>query len=475
MIMDKRKVVIIGGGPAGLACAYELSRYNDRFNIVLLEKESLLGGIAKTVNYKGYYFDLGGHRFFTKSSEVNDIWHSVLKEDFLKRPRLSRIYYNKKFFNYPLKPLNALFGLGLMESCFILSSYISSRLFPYPEENTFEEWVSNRFGKRLYRIFFKTYTEKVWGISCTDIRAEWAAQRIKGLSLRTAVLNAIFGDRKKKVKTLINEFEYPKYGPGMMWDAMASIIKYNGGEVLLNMDVIRLNIDNNGYIKSIDIDARGEKIRLESDYFISTMPLRELMLKIYPEPGSIYREAGSNLKYRELISIALIINKRHIFPDNWIYIHSPEVKLGRIQNFKNWSPYMVPEQDMSCLGLEYFCSEGDILWNLSTKELFNLGIEELIKLGILDDPNLVEEGVVTKTPNAYPIYDVVYRDNIRKIREYIGNIKNLQTIGRNGMHRYNNMDHSMLTGIYAARSLALGEDHDVWKVNIEEEYHEEKA
>lgn len=324
---------------------------------MLIEKESLLGGIAKTVNHRGYYFDLGGHRFFTKSKEINDIWHMVLKEDFLKRPRLSRIYYNKKFFNYPLKPLNALFGLGIMESSFILSSYISSKLFPYVEENTFEEWVSNRFGKRLYQIFFKTYTEKVWGISCKEIKAEWAAQRIRGLSLRTAVLDALLGDRKKgkKIKTLINEFEYPKYGPGMMWDKMADIIERNGGKIIRGMCLERLNLGD-GYVKSISVNSLNGKDEFYADYFISSIPLKELMCKLFPEPHFVYRDAAQGLKYRSLISVSLIIKNEHIFPDNWIYIHSPEVKLGRIQNFKNWSPFMVPDQNMTCLGLEYFAT-----------------------------------------------------------------------------------------------------------------------
>lgn len=472
--MKKQRVVIVGGGPAGLACAYELSKYSDRFEVILLEKDSLLGGIAKTINYKGYYFDLGGHRFFTKSDEVNRIWHTVLKEDFLKRPRLSRIYYNNKFFNYPLKPLNALFGLGLMESCFVLSSYLSSRLFPYPKEETFEEWVSNRFGKRLYRIFFKTYTEKVWGIPCTEIRAEWAAQRIKGLSIRTAVLNAIFGDRKKRIKTLINEFEYPKYGPGMMWNTMADIIRENGGRILLNTQMIGLNMDDKGLIKSVVIEERGNSQELEGEYFISSIPLRDLILGIRPDVDNDVKESAGALKYRGLITVALFIDKKDMFPDNWIYIHSPEVALGRVQNFKNWSPYMVPDLNKTCLGLEYFSTEGDRLWAMKESELIELGKGELVKIGLLDNPGLVVGGIALKTPKAYPVYDANYRKNIDVIKEFLNGIKNFQTIGRNGMHRYNNMDHSMLTGIYAARNVALREGHDIWKVNIEDEYHEEK-
>ena len=339
---------------------------------IVLEKDSVVGGISKTVNYKNYYFDIGGHRFFTKIKAVENLWKEVLSNDFLRRKRLSRIYFNKKFFYYPLRPLNTLFGLGVWNSILIFSSYLHAHLFPSKQEETFEQWVSNRFGKRLYQTFFKTYTEKVWGISCSEIRAEWAAQRIKGLSLLSALKDALTNSqnngRKKNIKTLIDEFDYPKFGPGMLWHAVANSVQRNWSHVFMDSEVKSINWNNNK-IDSLEVMQNGQKTLINGTHFISSLPLIDLIRKLEPAAPEKVLEAANMLNYRDFITVALIVNKRDIFTDNWIYVHEPDVKLGRIQNFKNWSPYMVPDQNKTCLGLEYFCFEGDAFWNMSDQDL----------------------------------------------------------------------------------------------------------
>jgi protoporphyrinogen oxidase len=441
---------------------------------IVLEKDSLVGGISRTVNYKNYYFDIGGHRFFTKIKAVENLWKEVLGNDFLQRKRLSRIYFNKKFFYYPLRPLNTLFGLGVWNSILIFSSYLHAHLFPSKQEETFEQWVSNRFGKRLYQTFFKTYTEKVWGISCSEIRAEWASQRIKGLSLLSALKDALTSSqnntRKKNIKTLIDEFDYPKFGPGMLWHAVANLVQKNGSHVFMDSEVKRINWNNNK-IDSLEVMQNGQKTLISGTHFISSLPLRDLIRKLEPAAPEKVLEAANMLNYRDFITVALIVNKRDIFTDNWIYVHEPDVKLGRIQNFKNWSPYMVPDQNKTCLGLEYFCFEGDSFWNMSDQELIEFGKRELELLGLVQACD-VEDGNVVRMPKAYPIYDSKYHDLLQVVREFLIQIGNLQVAGRNGMHRYNNQDHSMLTAMYAAENI-LGADRDLWQVNEEEEYHEE--
>ncbi|MFX0137941.1 MAG: NAD(P)/FAD-dependent oxidoreductase, partial [Candidatus Hodarchaeota archaeon] len=469
-----KKVIIIGGGPAGLTASYQLSKLG--IESIVLEKDKILGGISRTVNYKNYYFDIGGHRFFTKSKEVEDIWQEVLGDDFLKRKRLSRIYYNKKFFFYPFRALNALFGLGIWNSLLILVSYLCAKFTPLKKEVTFEQWVSNRFGSRLFNIFFKTYTEKVWGIPCNEIRAEWAAQRIKGLSLRIALKNALtrLGSSTKNknsvIKTLIDEFFYPKYGPGMMWETVAKNIESNGSRILLEAKVegIRWSKDR---VKALEVLRNGKIEVVSGTDFISSMPIKEAIQKFKPAVTKKVLDAANDLKYRDFLTIALIINKRDIFSDNWIYIHDSSVKVGRIQNFKNWSPYMVPNQDKTCLGLEYFCFEGDDLWDMPDDQLIELGKRELEALGFLKSGD-VEDGAVVRMPKAYPIYDSIYQDSLRTIRQFLEGINNFQLVGRNGLHKYNNQDHSMLTAIKAAENV-LGANHDIWQVNEEQEYHEE--
>ncbi len=473
---SNKKVVIIGGGPAGLTVAYELCK-SGRESIVL-EKDQMVGGISKTVNYKNYYFDIGGHRFFTKIKDVENIWTEVLSDDFLHRKRLSRIYYNKRFFRYPIRPINALAGLGLWNTSLIIGSYIYARLFPIKEEDTFDQWVTNRFGKRLYQTFFKTYTEKVWGISCSEIRAEWAAQRIRGLSLVNAVKNAIIkpsnNDKKEVIRTLIGSFHYPKLGPSMMWQSMMKTILNAGSEVCLKSEVeaILWNRDSR-IVESLGVKVDGQRKSFHGASFVSSMPLRELIQKFEPAVPEAVLKASNDLNYRDFLTVVLIVNKRDVFPDNWIYIHEPGVKLGRIQNYKNWSPHMVPDSNKTCLGLEYFCFEGDDLWTMSNRELIEVGKNELEFLGFAEKYS-VEDATVVRMPKAYPVYDSRYRNSLKIISEFLDGIDNLQLIGRNGMHRYNNMDHSMLTAIYASKNIN-GANHNLWKVNEELEYQEEIA
>jgi len=472
--MEHRPVVIIGAGPAGLTAAYTLSKAGVRS--IVLEKDQTVGGLARTVNYKGYYFDTGGHRFFTKVESVENIWKEVLGEDLLQRNRLSRIYYNKKFFYYPLRPLNALLGLGGWNSILILFSYLTAQLFPSKEEETFEDWVSNRFGKRLFKIFFKTYTEKVWGISCDGISAEWAAQRVKGLSLITALKNAIIKnengqrDKKKVIKTLIDEFDYPKFGPGMMWQALVDILHRTGSQVWLRSEVEGICWSGNK-VEALEVKRNGQIELLSGSDFISSMPIREVLQRFKPAVPKDVLNAANDLKYRDFLTVALIIRKPQLFPDTWIYIHDPDVKVGRIQNFKNWSPFMVPDPNNTCLGLEYFCYEGDELWNLPDDELIELGRRELETLGLVNKKD-VQEGTVVRMPKAYPVYDLTYRKSLDVVRQFLKPLNNFQMVGRNGMHKYNNQDHSMLTAMLSAENI-LGANHDLWAINVEQEYHEE--
>jgi len=465
-------VVIMGAGPAGLSAGYELRK--NGIPAALFEAEDKVGGISKTIEYKGYYFDLGGHRFFTKFDEVDNLWHEVLKDNFRRTPRLSRIYYKNRFFNYPLTPMNALAGVGIKDTFLILFSYMNTKVFPYKKEETFEEWVSNRFGKKLYSIFFKTYTEKVWGIPCCEIQAEWAAQRIKGLSLTTAVINALVKPKNNKIKTLIEEFDYPVYGPGMMYNQMKNRIEDMGGSVGLRSKVSKVKHDN-FVVKSIEYtDEKGNTRVQEGSEFISSIPLTELVNLLEPSADKKVLEAAGNLKYRSIITVDIIVNKRELFPDNWIYVHSPEVRLGRIQNFKNWSRDMVPDDNKTSLGLEYFCNEGDDLWGMSSEKLYSLAASEVEKINICASCDISDYTVV-RVPKAYPVYMRGYRNNLGIIEEYLRRFKNLQLVGRYGLFKYNNMDHSIMTGLLAARNILLGSrKYDTWSINTDDEYHEEK-
>lgn len=468
---QERSTVIIGAGPAGLTAAYTLAKSG--VSSVVLESDSVVGGIARTAEYKGYLFDIGGHRFFTKVKLVDEMWREVLGNDFLKRPRLSRIHYGNQFYWYPLKLQNVVSNLGILESARCFFSYVWARIRPDLPEVNFEQWVSNRFGKRLYLKFFKSYTEKVWGIPCTEIQAEWAAQRIKGLSFSTAVKHALQSmfatNNQREVKTLIGEFDYPRRGPGMMWERTAELVEQSGSQVLLNHPVTRIDWEPGVGVTAV---YSGEKAYRASHY-ISSMPIRNLLESLSPAPPKHVLEAARQFQYRDFLTVALVIKQDELFPDNWIYIHDPEVLVGRIQNFKNWSPEMVPDPAMTCLGLEYFCFEGDGLWTMKDEELIQLGREEVDRLGLAKKQDVVD-GVVVRMPKAYPVYDSNYKSALTVLREFLPELPNLQLVGRNGMHHYNNQDHSMLTAVLAARNV-LGATYDLWKVNAEDEYHESGA
>jgi protoporphyrinogen oxidase len=463
--------VIAGAGPAGLTAAYELTKHGHR--CVALEADpDRVGGISRTDVYKGYRFDIGGHRFFSKSGEVNDLWREILGEEFLTRSRLSRIYLRRKFFHYPLRPVNALTQLGLLTSARILLSYFKARMRPIQPERSFEDWVVNRFGRMLFEIFFKSYTEKVWGIPTNVISADWAAQRIKGLSLIRAGLDALgLKKRGEVVKTLIEEFQYPRLGPGQMWEVARDKVQEGGNLVQMDRRVESIEHDGGQVTAFVTRDASGKRFRYTGKNFISTLPVRELIRAMEPAAPAEVREAAESLGYRDFLTVVLIVDQPETFPDNWIYIHEPSVRLGRIQNFKNWSPDMVPDQSKSSLGLEYFCFEGDEVWSMPDEELIALGRREIGEIGLVD-PTKVVDGCVVRMPKAYPVYDDHYKSHLAVIRGWLSRLGNLELAGRNGMHKYNNQDHSMMTALLAARNILGHGEYDTWKVNTDAEYHE---
>jgi protoporphyrinogen oxidase len=462
--------IVIGAGPAGLTAAYLLSKA--KHQVTVLEADMLVGGISRTAQYRGFRFDIGGHRFFTKLQPVAELWEEILGSEFITVPRLSRIHYSGRFFDYPLKAGNALRGLGLWNAIRIVLSYLRARLYPSPLEESFEQWLTNRFGRRLYEIFFKTYTEKVWGIPCTEIRAEWAAQRIQGLSLGRAILNAASLTRRNSaIKSLIHEFRYPRLGPGQMWEACSDRIRAMGNRVLLQHRVTSVERAGDRIVAVRAETPQGER-RFEADHVISSTDLRGLTLALNPPVPQAVAAAARGLRYRDFLLVALILDRDNLFPDNWIYVHTPGVKVGRIQNFNNWSRAMVPEAGKTCLGLEYFCFEGDGLWHAGDVELLALATRELEQLG-LAPAGLVQDGTVIRMPKAYPIYDGSYRGHLEVLKDWLDPIENLHTVGRNGMHKYNNQDHSMLTAMMAVWNMQ-GASYDLWSVNTDYEYHEEQ-
>ncbi|GAA4746171.1 NAD(P)/FAD-dependent oxidoreductase [Sphingomonas daechungensis] len=467
---EAQSVAIIGGGPAGLTAAYCLQKHGSSHPIVL-EESSQVGGIARTEVYKGYRFDIGGHRFFTKVKPVEKLWKEVLPNDFLRRPRMSRIYYRGKYFAYPLKMFNALNNMGIYESARIMLSYLKWKVRPHVEEENFEQWVTNRFGGRLFWHFFKAYTEKVWGIPCTSIRADWAAQRIQNLSLRKAVWNAISGSND--TASLIGAFDYPRLGPGMMWETFRDRVEEKGGEVRMNSRATRIYRDDH-HVTAMEVTPNEEgakPYRLEADQFISSMPISELILAMDPPAPAEVQVAARTLRYRDFLIVTLILKGEDLFPDNWIYVHSPEVEVGRIQNFRSWSEEMIPEPNRSSIGMEYFVNDTDTMWKTDNAVLIKQAAAELEHLGLAKASDVVD-GTVIRQPKAYPVYDGDYQDALAIIRDWLGNFDNLQVVGRNGMHRYNNQDHSMLTAMLAVDNI-YGAKNDLWAVNVERSYHEE--
>jgi protoporphyrinogen oxidase len=423
---------------------------------------------SETAVRDGYRFDLGGHRFFTKAKEVNALWHEIMREEFLERPRMSRIYWRGKFLDYPLRGPDVIKKLGPVELTRAFLSYLWAQIKPKGPEETYEQWVSNRFGKRLFNLFFKGYTEKVWGVPTSEIRAEWAAQRIKGLSFFSAAKSAFLGNRDNKIKSLISKFNYPRFGPGQMWETMTDDIRRLGGQVRLGSRVTKLEFVGNSCVR---VWVGDEPI--ECAAVVSSLPLRNAVGMAEPKPRPEVVAAARGLRYRDFLTVALVLDGEDLFPDNWIYIHEPRVNVGRIQNFRSWSPWMVPDPNKACVGLEFFCFAGDRLWESHDEELVQLGMKELEQLGLARRGQL-EFGFVERVPKAYPMYDAEYAERVHTIRSWLDGLDNYIQVGRNGLHRYNNSDHSMLSAMRAVDNLVDGAEHDIWEVNAESAYHEEE-
>jgi protoporphyrinogen oxidase len=470
----EHQIVVIGAGPAGLTAAYQLTKAGIRSTV--LEADSVVGGISRTVERDGWRFDIGGHRFFTKVPAVEALWHEILPhEDFLLRPRLSRIYYRGRFFDYPLRGPNALRNLGVIEAARCLLSYLWVRIRPPKDQTSFEGWTAARFGWRLYRIFFKTYTEKVWGVRADELQADWAAQRIKNLSLASAILNALLPKRNQtEITSLIEEFQYPRLGPGMMWERCAELVTAAGATIVHDATVSRVG-HRSGRAFAVDYTTGdGTTVREPTTEVISSMPLPELIMAMDPEPPEHVLDAARSIKHRDFLTVALVVPESEGFPDNWIYVHSPSVRLGRVQNFGSWSPQLVKE-GRTCLGLEYFVDEGDDLWAMTDEALVALGSAELATLGLVQ-PGRVETGYVVRMRKTYPIYDQGYSEAVGVLKSWLAvHAANVHPVGRNGMHRYNNQDHSMYTAMLTVENIVAGARHDIWAVNVEEDYHEERV
>lgn len=472
------ETLIIGAGPAGLTTAYELTKAGR--SVAIVERDpDYVGGISRTVNYKGYRFDIGGHRFFSKSAEVEAWWTEVMGDELLQRPRSSRIYYNGKLFDYPLRAGDALSKLGPVEALRCVISYAWAQARPYRPVVSFEQWVVNNFGRRLFQIFFKTYTEKVWGMDCSEISADWAAQRIKGLNLYQAIIQSFgIGSKPKAgddvIKTLINSFRYPRLGPGQMWERARDRIVERGGHVMMGSTITAISQhEGTGQWVAIVTDANGKETKVTADHLVSTAAINELVKMLGADQDNEIAAASAGLRYRDFVIIGLITRGKESFDDNWIYIHDPSVKVGRIQNFKSWSPDMVPDPDTACYGMEYFCNAGDDTWAMADADLIARAKQEIGKLGLARPEDIID-GSVVRQPKAYPVYDDTYKLNVDTINEGLAErFTNLHLAGRNGMHKYNNQDHAMMTGILTAKNIIAGtRAFDVWTVNEDAEYHE---
>jgi len=474
MVSKYRDVICIGAGPAGLTAAYLLTRDTQKSVLVLESDKKYVGGISKTVKHKGYCFDVGGHRFFSKSKEVESLWSEILPEGFLTNTRKSQIFYNNIFFSYPLKPFEALFRLGVIGSFLCLFSYFKAILFPIKNPKNFEEWMINSFGYKLYLIFFKTYTEKVWGMKCSEISSDWASQRIQGLTLSTSIFNSFFPSQNKVqgqvIKTLIDTFRYPKKGPGMLWEECKKKIIKNGGSVQLGNQVVGVEYCEKDMLWKVSVvDQENQKIEYKCKSLVSSAPLSDFVGK-YLSADKDIKKTAQKLNYRDFISVSLILKEKNKIKDHWIYIHNPLVRVGRIQNYKAWSKEMVPDAQMNCYGLEYFCFEGDGLWDLTDASLIELAKKELCKLNLAHQEE-IQEGFVIRQKKAYPVYDQNYAKNVEVIRKYTEEkFTNLHFVGRNGMHKYNNQDHSMMTAMLTVKNIILGyKKYNTWNVNQDAE------
>ncbi|MDZ4824946.1 MAG: NAD(P)/FAD-dependent oxidoreductase [Actinomycetota bacterium] len=475
-------VVVIGAGPAGLTAAYQLVKAGHARAVTVLEADHIVGGISRTEERDGWRFDIGGHRFFTKVQVVDDLWFEILgEEDFLQRPRQSRIYYRGKLIDYPFVAMNALRSLGLIEAVRCGFSYVWARIRPPKNQDTLEGFIIARFGRRLYGHFFETYNKKVWGVPASEISSDWGAQRIKNLSMFRAVVEALTPkflrrkrDKSKQVTSLIEEFNYPRFGPGMMWERATEKVTAAGVNVVFGRKVTAIR-HRDGIAYEVDAaDEQGTVHTYPCTHVISSMPFGALSLAMDPPVDDVTRGAARALRYRDHLTVALVVPQEFSFPDNWIYIHDPEVEVGRVQNYGSWSPSMVKE-GRTCLGLEYFVNEGDSMWTKADTDLIEQGKRELHELKLITHPDKVEAGYVVRMPKAYPVYDDIYEDSVTTVRKWIdANTSNVYPCGRNGMHKYNNQDHSMLTAMLSVENI-LGADHDVWSVNVEAEYHEEAS
>lgn len=496
--MKDKTAIIIGGGPAGLTAAYELLKKSD-IRPIVLESYSMVGGISRTEYYKGNRMDMGGHRFFSKSDIIMNWWKTILpiedvqhtpeKEDklMLIRQRLSRIFFLRRFFNYPVSlSLNTVRNLGFVRLVKIGCSYISIRLFPRKKEQSLEDFFINRFGKELYKTFFKDYTEKVWGIECSAISADWGAQRVKGLSVSKAIGHAVKSifrtsksiEQKETETSLIEQFLYPKLGPGQLWEEVARQITELGGEIRLNHTVKEIIVDNQQITGVKVIGPEGTEITLKGDYILSSMPIKDLIRSLSCRVPENIKRISEGLVYRDFMTVGLLLNqlklKEKIVPDTWIYIQEREVKLGRLQIFNNWSPYMVADRDKIWIGLEYFVNEGDEMWNMEDEKFIRFAIEELSSIDIIHQDDVLDAHLI-RVPKAYPAYFGSYKE-LPEVTGYLSGFENLYLMGRNGMHKYNNQDHSMLTAMAVVECITNPQKNkmDIWSINTEEAYHESK-
>ena len=451
--MNNKKVVVIGGGPAGLTAAFELLKKNN-CDVTILERDSQIGGLAKTVDFKGYRFDIGPHHYITDSPKIEQWWKDLMEDDFIPLKRFTRIYYKNRFFNYPLEALNVLKNLSLFECFHCVFSYLYIRILPKKEIKSFQDWVTNRFGSRLFQIFFKTYTEKVWGIKCTELSADWAAERIKGFSMSKAIFYAFFGKLFKKnvPRTLSAKFYYPSKGSGTLWQKVAdNVLQNSSGKILCNENVVLIEHEN-GFIKKIGTTSGSKLNYHDADCFLSSMPLQELILSLRPYAPQEIIVAANFLRYRALITVKLVVDKKNIFPDHWMYIHDPNVVMGRIGNMNNFSLKMVANENHTAIDLEYFTYVEDSFWLKSDEDLLELGKQELNKLGIVKYEDIID-GMVLRSTQAYPVYDEYYKDNLKMVLYYLSQFSNLKLMGRNGTHQYNNMDLAMLSAFNAVEKV----------------------